>query len=203
MPQAKPNIASIGLKAKTGRAIAVVLVGPPDSPQVIQRAELMLTDASIPGTFQPYHEVMELPWEKAEIAVKPFVAAIETVAAAALRKIVHELKSENVKVAGVGIAGAPDRNLYKIGNFHIRAHAAEGVLFRRVLESAAKANILKSRSFAERGFEELAALEFGWSVPKLKNRLAGLGRSVGPPWRSDQRVAATAAWLTLLSPTGK
>jgi hypothetical protein len=57
-----------------------------------------------------------------------------------LKSLIEELKSQSIKVSGVGIVGAPDRDLARIGNFHIRAHAAEGVLFRKVLNVAAEAN---------------------------------------------------------------
>jgi hypothetical protein len=140
---------------------------------------------------------MNLPWGEAQVAVRPFVSAIECVAVAALAKLVGELKSESLKVVGVGVVGAADRDLRKIGNPHIRAHAAEGVLFRQVLETAAKANRLAKRSFIERDFEEYATAELGYSVAKLNGYLTRLGRAAGPPWRAEQRLAAMAAWLML------
>jgi hypothetical protein len=191
------NIAAIGLKAKTGRAIAVVIGGPADSPQLIKRSELILTDPGVPATFQPYHEVMDLPWKESQIKVTPFVRAIEKVAAKALSDLIRELESEGLKVVGVGIAGTADRDLGKIGNYHIRAHAAEGLLFRQVLEFAAKANKLPHRTLIEKTLQTQATSELGCSLAKLNKSLMALGRSAGPPWRTDQRAAATSAWLTL------
>jgi len=141
------NTASIGLKARTGKAIVVVLGGPVVSLRVLTRTEIIVTDPGIPATGQPYHEVMDLPWNEAREAVKPFAAAIENVAATALSQLLRNLRAEGLKVLTVGIAGSADRALEKIGNPHIRAHAAEGVLFRQVLESAAKAIGLRSRTF--------------------------------------------------------
>jgi hypothetical protein len=31
----------------------------------------------------------------------------------------------------------------------------------------------------------------------MKSTLTKLGREAGPPWRADERLAATAAWLEL------
>ena len=191
------NTVSIGLKARTGKAIVVVLSGPAVSPRVVTRTELMVTDPNIPATCQPYHEVMDLPWNEATEAVKPLTAAIEKVAAAALSRVVRDLRAAGLKVSAVGIAGSADRVLEKIGNQHIRAHAAEGILFRQVLESATKANRLRKRTFAEKDLEDLAALELGFTVAKLKQYLGEIGRSAGPPWRTEQRIAAIAALLTL------
>ena len=189
------NTATIGLKPKTGRAIAVVLRGTRDAPQVIKRTELMLHDPRVPATFQPYHAVMELSWKESQKQVVPFVRAIEKIAAKALAQLIHELRTEGLEIVGVGIAGTADRDLSKIGNYHIRAHAAEGLLFRQVLEFAAKANKLPQRTFVERDLQIQAASELGTTVAKLNSALATLGRSAGPPWRTEQRVAAATAWL--------
>jgi hypothetical protein len=196
---ANTNIAAIGLKAKTGRAFAVVLCGPRNAPQLVKRSELILIDPRIPATFQPYHEVMDLPWKESEKKVKPYVRAIEKVAAKALAELIHELLAQGLTVSGVGIAGSADRDLSKIGNYHIRAHAAEGLLFRRVLESAAQTNKLAHRTFSEKTLPAQAASELKCPVTQLNKRLKSVGHSAGPPWRADQRVAATAAWLVLAS----
>jgi hypothetical protein len=188
---------SIGLRAKTARAIAVILGGPLDSPRVLKRAELILWDPATPATGQPYHEVMDMPWERSKAAVRKIERKIERVASKALRDFVRDAKADGFIVCGIGIAGAGDRNLERIGSTHIRAHAAEGVLFRRVLEFAAATNSFRSTSFNERVLEETAAAELQCPVGKLKSRLAEMGRAVGSPWRADEKTAATAAWLAL------
>ncbi|HET6889770.1 MAG TPA: hypothetical protein VFH31_01605 [Pyrinomonadaceae bacterium] len=189
--------AAIGLKAKTGRAIAVVLSGPINAPQLVSRSELNLTDPHVPATFQPYHEVMELPWDESLKNVKPFVRAIEKVSTKALAGLIHELKAQGLMVIGVAVVGSQDRDLSKIGNYHIRAHAAEGMLFRQVLEHAAQSNKLPHRTFQEKTLGTQATTELRVTVAQLNNRLKSIGQSAGAPWRTDQRTAATAAWLVL------
>jgi hypothetical protein len=191
--------ATIGLRAKTARAIAVVLCGPADSPEILKRVELRLADHHVPATGQPYHEVMELPWPEAEIAVRKTASLIQAVAAKVLAQLVRETQSEGVNICGVGIVGAPERNLEKIGNHHIRAHAAEGVLFRHVLEVAAEKSGLRKRVFEERKLNELATSELKCGAGNLDRRLSEFGRAVGPPWRADEKAAAVAAWLALTS----
>jgi len=189
--------AAIGLKAKTGRAIAVVLSGPVDAPELVSRSELSLTDPRIPATFQPYHEVMELPWEESQKKVKPYVHAIERVAGKALKNLIHELRAQGLTVVGIGVTGSADRDLSRIGNYHIRAHAAEGMLFRQVLEHAAQSNKLSCRTFSEKTLSTQATAELRMTPAQLNNRLKSIGQSAGAPWRTDQRTAATAAWLML------
>ncbi len=191
--------ASIGLRAKTGRTIAVVLLGPLDSPQVLRRLELSLVNPRLPATYQPYHEVMELPWAEGQVAVRKSSNAIEQIASKALAQLISNVQAEDYSVCGVGIVGAPERNLDKIGSPHIRAHAAEGVLFRHVLEVAADENQLRRRVFPEHEFNQLAAIELGSTAREWENCLNELGRSVGRPWRADEKKAAAAAWLALRS----
>jgi hypothetical protein len=191
------NIVSIGLRAKTARAIAVVLGGTIDVPLVVDKFEIRLADPKLPATAQPYHEVMNLPWAESEQAVRESAAAIEAIAIEALRDLIKRLKSRDLSIRGVGIVGAKDRDLAKIGNYHIRAHAAEGVLFRRVLDAAADANKLKRRTFWDPELDQIAAPELGADSAAVKRKLNNLGRTVAPPWRADEKLAATAAWLVL------
>src|SRR5437667_5817680 len=132
----KTKTATIGLRAKTARAIAVVLRGPADSPEVLRRLELRLHDPRVPATGQPYHEVMELPWQRSQVAVRKTAKLIEAVATKALSQLIREVQASELVVSAAGIVGAPERRLEKIGSGHIRAHAAEDVLFRQVVEKA-------------------------------------------------------------------
>jgi len=170
---------AIGFRAKTGRAIAVVLAGDQRKPQFVWRGEVGLIDPNLPLDEGPYHPFMEMPWSEAQIAVRPVVDAIEKYASKVLRRLVDEM---NIRAAGV--VGSPPRNIEKIGNPHIRAHATEGILFRRVLELAAKKNKIPCTGYSDR---ELRA-------PAMMKEI---GRAAGPPWRTDERLAATAAWLAL------
>ena len=170
--------AVLGLRAKTGRAIAVVLSS---KGEFLARREISLVDPRIAGTAQPYHVVMAMPWSEATVAVRDLAKAIERVAIKAVRALVREFD-----VSAVGIVGAPERALEKIGNEHIRAHAAEGVLFRHVLEVAAEKNKLRHRAFTEK------------SLPaNFARQLQELGRAAGAPWRAEEKMAATAALLQL------
>jgi hypothetical protein len=170
-------IITAGFRAKTGRAIAVVLAEPM---RFIWRGEIRLYDPDMPETGQPYHEVMELPWSESIVKVEKFVKRIEAVATRALAAMIKEHG-----IRAIGVVGSPDKNLAKIGNEHIRAHAAEGVLFRRVIEVAAANHNLRCQSFSDRELRE--------TPPAI----AALRAQAGPPWRADERLAATAAWMAM------
>jgi hypothetical protein len=191
------SVAAVGFRAKTARAIVVALTEPLDSPGMLLRDEIKLSDPAMPATLQPYHEVMELPWRESQLAVRQAAKAIEAVASSAVRKIVRELRSQGFNVCAIGVVGSADRDLARIGNPHIRAHAAEGILFRHVFEVAAKANRLPVTTLVEKGLTELAASELRRSAASVASTLKAFGRVAGPPWRADERAAALAAWMAL------
>jgi hypothetical protein len=122
---------------------------------------------------------------------------IEVVAAEVVAMLVRELRSNGLAVRGIGIVGSPDRKLEKIGNPHIRAHGAEGVLFRRVLEKAAETNGIASRAFTDKDVTECAMAELHVSRARLLSQLKRLGVEAGPPWRGEEKAAASAAWVSL------
>ena len=196
-PINQTNVIAIGLRAKTGRAIAVVVGGTPNAPVILGKTEIKLVDPKIPATAQPYHEVMDLPWSESQRAVKVSARAIQNIATKALAKLVKEQASNGMQVRAIGIVGAEDRDLSRIGNSHIRAHAAEGVLFRRVLDDAARANGLSFQTFPERKFTQLLKDELGSKADPIKKKLDEGARRLPPPWRADEKLAAMAAWLAL------
>src|SRR5262245_47159338 len=134
--------ATIGFRAKTARAIAIALKLNDGLPVYLARWEVALYDPKLPATGQPHHTVMELPWSDAQPAVRALECRIEDIALNMLAGLLNDVSSQGFKVSGVGVVGSPDRPLERIGNPHIRAHAAEGILFRRVLELAAVAHKL-------------------------------------------------------------
>lgn len=188
---------SIGFRVKTGKAVAVALRGPVDSPEALKREQLIFSDPKRPETWQPYHEVMDLPWEVAETKVQNSVSTIRVTAAQVVGRLIQDMRASGFQLCGAGIVGGSDHNPGKISNPHVRAHAAEGQLFRQVLESALEVYGLFRRSFVEGEIYQQAALEFGCSVAALRDRLSKLGQTVGRPWRADEKAAALAAWMVL------
>jgi hypothetical protein len=191
------QIACLGLRAKTARAIAVVISGPRESPKAITRAEITLTTPETSALFQPYHQVMNLPWDQAILAVRSSERAIEAAAARSLKSVLLDMRAQGLEITCVAIVGAPERKLESIGSPHIRAHAAEGVLFRHVWQIAAEAVGVPSQAFSEKDFEPFAATRLGMPLDALRLQLAEFGNTLGRPWRADEKAAATAAWLAM------
>lgn len=189
--------ASLGLRSKTGRAIAVILREPLDAPRVLLRADLVLFDPKVPDTKQPHHAVMHLPWQKAESEALKTAVLIHEIAANELGRLLDQARSDGFKVCGAGIVGSADRDLARIGNYHIRAHAAEGILFRAALTDAAATNGLRSQAYPEKALFELAQTRLRRPEAELKRLASLMGRGIVRPWRADEKTATVAAWLAL------
>ncbi len=195
--RSKAIAASIGFRIRTGRAIAVVLGGPVKSPTVWKRAELVLSDPKKPDIWQPYHPVMDLPWEQAQEKVRGVAKGVRAKAAEGFGALVREVRAAGFELRGAGIVSGGSVDPEKIGNPHIRAHAAEGRLYREAVESGADACGVPRRWFSEKTLYEQAASAIGCSASVMKNRVAALGQKIVKPWAADEKLAALAAWVVL------
>jgi hypothetical protein len=189
------KIATLGFRAKTGRAIAVALLRCGTGPTYLARWDVVLYDPGLRATGQPHHEVMDLPWQDALVAVQPLEERVQAIATDMLVSVIEAVRVRGAQAMGIGVAGSPDKNLARIANAHIRAHAAEGILFRRAIEVAASRIELPWRGFSDRDLPQLAAAELRLDSAQIAATLSEIGRAAGKPWRVDERAAATAAWL--------
>jgi len=197
---ALPAQCAIGLRIKSGYAIAVVLTGPAGSPTVVARRIVELSDPAIAETRQPYHDGFGTEHEDArEIARR--VTIIERCAKQSVASLVADVWSATASAerspcrAGLVVGSVIDPQ--RVGNPHIRAHANEGKLFRTVVEDALRSHGIACDVIVEK---QLAArATSGLRVPEqaIKQTLAAFGKTIGGPWRAEEKAAATAAWLAL------
>ena len=161
--------------------------------------------------WQPFHAVIDLPWEKAEAAMAGNASKAQAAATRSLRELLRKLRDtrrgprgsgdegsdRGVEVVAAGIVAGGGQNPAQIPNPHIRAHAAEGRLFRESAERAAQANGLTWRSFAQKSLYPTVAAELRYSVAALRSKVAALGAGRIKPWRGEEKEAAAAAWAAL------
>lgn len=105
------------------------------------------------------------------------------------------------EIRGVGIVVGSLIDPERIANAHIRIHALEGRLFRRVVEEGAARSGLACATWLERDLYARAGEALGLSEAALRAKAADLGRGIAGPWRAEQKVAALAAWLVLAGRT--
>lgn len=195
---ARKHAGCLGLRVRTARTIAVVLRGPPDDPQVALRRELVLWDEKVPVSAQPYHAGLDVPEEEAAPIIRKATKAVQRVASREIKRLLAEIGKAGVDLHAVGLVVGSDGDPAKLRNPHVRAHALEGKLFRDVLEKTAEDHELPTLTLVEKRLYDEASELLGHSPERLKQIATELGKSVGSPWRADEKSAAIVAWTALV-----
>jgi len=191
-----PQLA-IGFRVKTGRATAVVMIGPASAPRVLSRKSLQLWDPAIPESHQPWHADFELPPDESARIVPIALKAVDRVALSALRELVDEVRSTRGSIAGIALVAGSSTDPESIHNPHMRAHAREGQLFPQSLAAAAKTLRIPAVTLVESEVFTTAAAKLAKSPDAIKLAVTEMGRDVGKPWSAEEKAAAAAAWITL------
>ena len=176
--------------------MAVLVGGPARSPSVLDRRRIELSDPARPRTRQPYHAGFGTA-QASRAVIARLVRIIERRAARSLRQLVREYARSGVRprAAGLVVGSVIDPN--RIGNPHIRAHALEGALFRRVAAEGLVALRIASTVVVEREVYGAAARAVRVTERQLKGMVAELAGQVSGRWRSEEKTAAAAACLAL------
>jgi hypothetical protein len=187
---------AIGFRVKSGWAVAVLLAGPSGAPRALDRRVVDLSDESVPESKQPYHAAMgRLEEDSAKIRQRTKV--VQRVAAHSLAVLLDEFRAAGYAVAKAGLVVGSQIDPRRISNPHIRAHALEGQLFRKVLEDQLKTQGLSCSVVVERDAYTRAAEVLKRSEGDLKRALSGLGGQLDGPWRAEEKLAALVAWMAL------
>lgn len=197
MPDAQR--ASFGLRAHSGWAVLVALAGSPSAPTVVDRRRLTLCDGSFP--WQPYHAAENLKADKARALVGRSLETAHLLAREALAAAARDRRAAGHEVAGAGLlvgSGRPlPSELSAILASHPLIHTAEGAMYREVLRGGLEHCGLAVIGFKERDVLAMGEKKLGLAKEDLRVRLSSLGKSLGPPWTEDEKLAALAAWLVL------
>jgi hypothetical protein len=192
--------AALGFRAHSGWAVAVTVAGSLKVPQVIDRRRIGLVDPTSPGTVQPYHTVREWNLTRASRFIERSGQQSRRLACEAVRAIVEALAERGYCVVGCGLllgAGRLGTSLGEILASHVMIHTAEGEFFRNALRQAAEMCGLAVVEIKEREAWSHCAAEMRVPSEAIVQRLKEIGRTVGRPWRQDEKLATLAACLAL------
>ena len=177
-----------GFRVKSGYAIAVVIDGPRARPTAVARAIAQLSDPEAPETKQPHHDGFGVEMaDRREIARRTQI--VERCARASVDAFVRGTGASAGRPltrAALVVGSVIDPET--VGNPHIRAHACEGRLFRTALADALRASGVTCDVVVDKALPR---------TPAVSKVMAEFGRTLGSPWRADEKAAATAAWLAL------
>ncbi len=188
--------AAIGFSVKSGWASAVLLVGSAASPRVADSRSVDLSDPAIPESRQPYHAGFGTARD-AGPELSRLIAAVKRFGRQSVIGVIRHYQTVGDPVRGAGVVVGSLIDPERIANDHIRIHALEGQLFRRVVQEAAARSRLSCSIWRDRDLRTVAASNLKKPEQALRDSLTALGREVDGPWRAEQKAAALAAWLVL------
>lgn len=194
--------AAIGIRVHSGWGALVAVSGTKGAVEVVELCRISIADPRTAGALQPYHFAERLDLKKAEPHVAKCAEASAGLALVALREVLEQLQARDYRVAGAAIllsSGRPLPEFARILASHAMIHAAEGEFFRKAFRDALEQLKIPVMGIRERELQEQAEAKFGKNASQVQERIAGLGRSLGPPWTTDQKTAALAAFIILAS----
>ena len=188
---------ALGFRVKTGRAVAVVLVGPVKEPKVVARRDLVLHDEGVPDSFQPYHAGLDLAPRQAEVTVRRLSEIVRKASLAAVEGLIDELTRAGLEPRAAGIVVRSLVDPITIKNPHMHAHAAEGRLFFESVAAGLERRDMTHAVHAEKDLHENAAKALRTTQGALDRAVVAMGKVFGKPWRQEEKKAALAAWVAL------
>jgi hypothetical protein len=199
MSQKHPQ-AAVGLTIKSGWATTVLLTGSIDAPRVVDSRIVELSDPAIPDSRQPYHAGFGTA-RAAGAELSRLVSSVEQFGQQSVTQLLHQYGSKGIDLSGAGVVVGSLIDPERISNDHIRIHALEGQLFRRVVEDALAGRQLPCSIWRQRDLYASAAHVLHQPEPVLRRRLAQFRADASGSWRAEQKSAALAAWMVLAQDT--
>lgn len=191
--------AAVGFRAHSGWAAMVALAEPVDAPVIVRRCRIELADGSRRGAVQPYHKAANMRLEEADSYLKTCSEASAALARGNLGELFAKLGDYRLERGCVlQASGRPLPALAAILASHALIHTAEGEFYRAALREACESCGLTVSGWKERDLMTTAAQMLHRPAEELQGALAKLGKTVGPPWRQDEKLAALGAWVLLV-----
>ena len=193
----KPIPAALGFRVKSGWAMAVLLVGPPQAPRLVKCQAVLLSDPKIPQSKQPCHAALDLPEKEGKTLTKKLRRIVAGAAKMSVHELLKQASQQGHAVVGAGLVVGSLVDPATLHNQHIRAHGLEGQLFRTVLEDALCAEEIPCQVLLEKTAYLTASAALRNSPTDTKRMIAGLGERHEGSWRAEEKLAALAAWMAL------
>ena len=179
----------LGLKVRSGFAIGVIVDGRSSSWKIERRLDATLTAGEEHYARFPFHPLVDIGGEAGAAESRRCVAVVETAA----RRALDALLPTVAPLAHAVVVAASLTSPEKVANPHMRVHAREGELYRRVVCEALARQGIATTCVSEKTVHALSAQALGIDTGELIARITAAGRGAIKPWRSDEKFACAAA----------
>ena len=188
--------AAVGFTVKSGWASVVLVTGAAGSAVVSDSRNIELADPRNPRARQPYHAGFGTARDSGP-ELSALVASVEQFGRSSVADVLRRYQDAGHRLEGVAVVVGSLVDPETIKNAHIRIHALEGRLFRRIVEDGAARNSLTCSTWRERDLYRLAVRTLEQPERSLRKVLTEMRGAVDGPWRAEQKSAALAACLLL------
>jgi hypothetical protein len=181
--------------------VAVSVPNPKNTPQVIIRRRIELSDPRVAGSMQPFHAAKTMELQDAEAFIQSLAKESNAMATTAVREAVATLAAMGYRVTGACVLAGTGRvaaNLAATLASHPMIHTAEGDFFRNALRHACESCALEVVALREKDLIKHSAATLDIAESDLRSIVFQIGKSIGPPWRQDEKMCTIAAWSSSL-----
>ena len=192
--------AALGFRVHSGWTSLVAISLEGNLPVVLARQRPHLVETFSYTFRQPYHSAAKMPIEDAQKFVHKVREEARELAVRAIRAAETDVRQQGCQLASCALllaSGRPLPELEKILASHAMIHTADGELFREAMLHASKRCKLKITTIRERELQVRASSDLHMRANAVAQRVADLGKTVGPPWSQNEKFAALAAWIAL------
>jgi hypothetical protein len=186
---------ALGLRVKSGFAIAVTIEGDAQSWRVAQRDQVLLTTEEGPYARFPFHPLVEMAPEAGAAVCSTAVGNVRSESRKRLAVLLKSIGSLDAACVVSGSMIEPDT----VANLHIRAHAREGQLFREVVIDALECARIPHEILRDKHSYEQVALKLQLTQAGLRSQVNSKGHGLVKPWRSDEKLATVGALSALVT----
>jgi hypothetical protein len=184
----------LGFTVKSGWASAVLVTGPAPSIRIADSRRIDLSDPEVEDSRQPHHAGFGTARQTGR-ELSRLVRSVETFGRASVGALIRAHRKAGYRLVGAGLVVGSLVDPDRIANAHIRVHALEGRLFRRVVERAATRSRVPCTIWRQRDLLTSAAGIL--AQPDPRRSVSALARTVKGSWRAEEKDAALAAWMVL------
>jgi hypothetical protein len=194
--------AALGFRAHSGWTALVALSVSKGVPSVLARQRVHLVETFTYKFRQPYHTAKRMAPDEGRAFVARVQSEARRLAYRAIRELQDNLQAQGYRLARTGLvlaSGRPLPRLPQILASHALIHTADGELFRGAILHASARCGLRSATVREKELLSEASRVLHLKPDALTQRIADLGRELGPPWSQDEKFASLVAWMALAS----
>lgn len=177
--------------------MVVILRGTRRAPEIVLRHEIDLSDAWVRESLHPYHQELGNRGAAGGQARRRGCEAAYRASRRAIHTLLDDMRAHGLEPCGAALVASIGVDPERIVGAHARAHAREDLLYREAVETALVERDIRIVRFIDNELRDMALRRLRRTSQQVDATIKAFSHRVGTPWRTVEKQAALAAWLTL------